>query len=174
MYINSSLKRKLRAYKIISAEITLIKTLTKRGYNMNKKLKNILEWIVGGAIVIAIAYGTPIALTKILNTEYPIASITSSSMWPALKKGDIVFIKGVDKSELEAGDIIVYRNEKGFTIHRITELNEETLKTRGDANSISDKPIRYEEVVGRAVEWNGKPFRIPKLGKISIWKSDSR
>ena len=141
---------------------------------MNKKTKNILEWIVGAAIVVAIAYGTPIALTKILKTNYPIASITSSSMWPALKKGDIVFIKGADKSELEVGAVIVYRNKKGFTIHRITELNEETLKTKGDANNVSDRPIKYEEVVGRAVEWNGAPFRIPYLGKISIWRSDVR
>ena len=139
---------------------------------MNKKIKNILEWIVCAVIVVAVAYGTPVALSKILKTEYPVASITSSSMWPALKKGDIVFIKGADKSELEVDDIIVYRNKKGFTIHRITELNKETLKTKGDANNVSDRPIRYEEVVGRTVEWNGKPFRIPKLGEITILMSD--
>jgi len=138
---------------------------------MNKKTKNIIEWIIGAIMVVAIAYGTPMALSKILDTEYPIASITSSSMWPALKKGDIVFIKNVDKSELEIGDIVIYRNEKGFTIHRITELNEETLRTKGDANNVSDRPIKYEEVVGKAVEWNNKPFRIPYFGKISIWRS---
>ena len=138
---------------------------------MNKKTKNILEWIVCAVIVVAIAYGTPMVLSKILKTEYPVASITSSSMWPALKKGDIVFIKNVDKSELKVGDVVVYKNERGFTIHRVTELNEKTLKTKGDANNVSDKPVKYEEVVGRTVEWNGKPFRIPKLGKITILMS---
>jgi len=138
---------------------------------MNKKTKNILEWIVCAVIVVAIAYGTPMVLSKILKTEYPVASITSSSMWPALKKGDIVFIKNVDKSELKVGDVVVYKNERGFTIHRVTELNEKTLKTKGDANNVSDRPVKYEEVVGRTVEWNGKPFRIPKLGKITILMS---
>ena len=139
---------------------------------MNKKTKSIIEWVIGAMIVIAIAYGTPVALSKILGTEYPVASITSSSMWPALKKGDIVFIKNVEKSELEVGDVIVYRNEKGFTVHRITELNDKTLRTKGDANNISDRPIKYDKVVGRVVEWNGKPFRIPYFGKISMLISE--
>ena len=135
---------------------------------MNKRLKNIIEWVVYFIIIILIAYGTPIVLTKVLNTEYPIASITSSSMWPAMKKNDIVLIKGIEKKEdIQVGDIIVYRNPKGFTIHRVVELKEETLITRGDANNVNDKPIKYKEVVGKAVEWSGKPFRIPHLGKIS-------
>ena len=138
---------------------------------MTKKLKNIIEWIICGAVIIAIAYGTPMALSKVLKTEYPVASITSSSMWPTLKKGDIVFIKGAGKSELETGDIVVYKNKKGFTIHRVMELNEKTLKTKGDANNVSDRLVKYEEVIGKTVEWNGKPFRIPKLGKITIWMS---
>ena len=136
---------------------------------MNKKLKNILEWIVCAAAVVAIAYGTPIVLTKLLKTEYPVASITSSSMWPALKKGDLVLMEGVEKSELKIGDIVVYKNEKGFTIHRIIELNEKTLKTKGDANNISDLPVKYENIVGKSVSLFGKPFRIPKLGNVTIW-----
>ena len=141
---------------------------------MNKKTRSIVETLIYIIIVIALAVGTPKALCYILNTEYPVASITSGSMWPALKKSDIVFIKGADKSELEIGDIIVYKNEKGFTIHRITELNKETLKTKGDANNISDKLIKYEDVVGKTVNLSGKPLRIPKLGNVTTWASELR
>ena len=136
---------------------------------MNKKTKSIIETLVYIIIVMTLAIGTPKALCYILKTEYPVASITSGSMWPALKKGDLVLIKGVDKQELEVGNIIVYKNKKGFTIHRITELNEETLKTRGDANNVSDSPVKYEEVVGRTVNVFEKPLRIPKLGSVTIW-----
>ena len=117
----------------------------------------------------ALAIGTPKALCYILDTEYPVASITSGSMWPALKKGDIVLMEGIEKSELKTGDIVVYKNEKGFTIHRIVELNEKTLKTKGDANNISDAPVKYEDVIGRTVSIFEKPFRIPKLGNVTIW-----
>ncbi len=141
---------------------------------MNKKTKSVIEILIYLIIMAALAVGTPKALCYILNTEHPVASITSGSMWPALKKGDIILIKGVDKSELEIGDIIVYENERGFTIHRIVELDEKTLKTKGDANNISDSPVEYEKIVGRTVNLFKKPFRIPKLGNVTIWAEGLR
>jgi len=138
---------------------------------MSKKTKSIIETLAYIIIMATLAIGTPKALCYILKTEYPVASITSGSMWPALKKGDIVLIKGIDKQELEIGDIIVYENEKGFTIHRIIELDKKTLRTKGDANNVSDSPIRYEKVVGRTINLFEKPFRIPKLGNVTIWAS---
>lgn len=147
---------------------------------MNKKTKSIIENLIYLIIIIALAFGTPKALCYVLNTEYPVASITSGSMWPALKKGDIVFIKGVDKSEFAVDDIIVYKNSlnskqvEDFTIHRIVKLNKKTLKTKGDANNVSDSPIKYEEVVGKTVNFSNKPLRIPKLGSLTIWASGLR
>jgi len=146
---------------------------------MNEKykkiIKTILEWLIYAVIFIVIVWGTPKVLVKILKSEYPIASITSSSMWPALKQGDIVFIKGLaDKRDIQIGDIVVYVNDpeksngrEGFTIHRVTELKEETLVTKGDANNISDPPIKYDQLIGKMITINNKPFRIPYLGKLS-------
>src|SRR3989338_11319760 len=110
---------------------------------MNKKIiKSIIERIVYLIIFIAIVYGTPKLLVIILQTDYPIASITSSSMWPALKEGDIIFIKGGSvKTEVRVGDIVVYRNGRGFTIHRVIEMSENTLTTKGDANNVDDPPV---------------------------------
>ena len=97
------------------------------------------------------------------------ASITSCSMWPALKQGDLILIKGVSsKEEIQIGDIIVYRNPKGFTIHRVIKLNENTFITKGDANNMEDAPVKYEEVIGKTVTLNNKPFRIPFIGKIGL------
>ncbi|MCK4919369.1 MAG: hypothetical protein KAS01_03195, partial [Candidatus Pacebacteria bacterium] len=56
-----------------------------------------------------------------------------------------------------------------FTIHRIIELNKSTVKTKGDANNISDFPVKYESIVGKTVNIKDKPFRIPYLGKITSW-----
>lgn len=137
---------------------------------MKKKkiIKGLLEWFIYIIIFIAIVYGTPKILVKTLHTIYPIASITSSSMWPVLKQGDIVFIKGVGaKTEVKIGDIVVYKNERGFTIHRVIQMDENTLTTKGDANNVEDAPIAYSELIGKTVNLKGKLIRIPYLGKLS-------
>lgn len=136
---------------------------------MKKIIKDIIGWILYVAVLIGLIYGIPKALTFALKTTYPMASITSGSMWPVLKKGDLIFIKGVEgKDNIKVGDIIVYRNPKGFTIHRVIEMKEETLVTKGDANNVSDNPISYDEIIGKTFNINNKPFRVPLLGNVSI------
>jgi signal peptidase len=132
-------------------------------------IKSIIEWTVYALLFAVIVWGTPRALAVVLHSDYPIAAITSGSMWPDLKQGDIVFIKGIsDKSEVALGEIVVYENEKGFTIHRVVKLNDETLVTKGDANNMEDQPIAYGQLIGEAVEWRDKVIRIPYLGRLSI------
>lgn len=136
---------------------------------MNHLSKSVLGWIIYFAVLALLIYGIPRVMSYVLSTPYPMASITSGSMWPALKTGDLVLIKGVkSKEEIKNGDIIVYRNERGFTIHRVIKMNEETVITKGDANNISDMPVKYGEIVGKTVSFDSKPFRIPYLGKISF------
>ena len=135
---------------------------------MKKFLKILKEIVIYVLIVVILIYAIPKILSYSLKVEHPMAAITSSSMWPALKQGDLVLIKGVDKEELGIGDVVVYSNEKGFTIHRIVKLNEKTLITKGDANNVNDNPIKYEQVVGRIVEFRDKPLRIPYVGLISV------
>lgn len=122
------------------------------------------------AFLVAIVVGTPKVLSNVLETQYPMAAITSGSMWPALKTKDLIFIKGTAREELAVGDIIVYQNRTNntFTIHRIVKMGETKLTTKGDANFTEDAPVAYEDVVGEALTWNGKPVRIPFLGTITI------
>lgn len=142
---------------------------------MNKTLKSVIGWILYIAILSGLIYGIPKGLSYILRTEHPMASITSGSMWPSLKKGDLILIKGVSsKEEIQIGDIIVYRNPKGFTIHRVIKMNEDTLATKGDANNVEDAPIGYGEVIGKPLTINNKPFRIPFLGKIGLLINKSK
>ena len=135
----------------------------------NKFWKNLGIWVLYIAVLICLIYAVPKALAYILKTEYPMAAITSSSMWPSLKKGDLVLIKGIqDKKEIKIGDIIVYENPRGFTIHRVIKTGENTLITKGDANNSSDSAIRYEDVIGRTLTFNEKTMKIPLLGNLSI------
>ena len=138
---------------------------------MNKFLKILKELAIYVIIIVVLILVIPKGLAYVLGTEYPMASITSSSMWPALKEGDLVLIKAVEKEELEIGDVIVYQNVKGFTVHRIVKLNEDTLVTKGDANNVNDSPIEYGQIIGKLVELRNKPLRIPYLGLISVYTS---
>ena len=141
---------------------------------MNKFLKFILNVLIYAAIVGAIVWGLPVYLTKKLGTDYPIAAITSGSMWPVLRTGDLVLIKAVKKEDIKVGDIIVWKNSNGFTIHRVTKLNPNTLVTKGDGNFTEDEPVKYSDVIGKTVYRGGKPFRIPYMGYVSVWSAKIR
>ncbi|MDD5110266.1 MAG: signal peptidase I [Patescibacteria group bacterium] len=149
---------------------TVVPKISKRKwwYRPLRVLRGLVIYVV---IVAVLIWGMPIALSKALHTNTPMAAITSGSMWPVLKVGDLIFVQGVKPDELKVGDIVVYENERGYTIHRIIEIDpaKGMLTTQGDANNVSDKPIKITDVVGRALTWgSGKPVRIPRLGFISI------
>jgi len=131
-------------------------------------LRIIIEWVIYLAILVGLVWGTPKILAKVLNTQYPIATVTSGSMWPALKQGDLIFVKGVlGKNDIKVGDIVIYKNERGFTIHRLVRMNENTFVTKGDANNVEDAAAGYDKLVGKTLMLGKNPLRIPYLGKIS-------
>lgn len=137
---------------------------------MKKIIKEILGWIVYIAILAGLVFGIPKGLAYLLKTNVPMAAITSGSMWPSLKRGDLILIKGVEgKNDIKIGDIVVFKNPKGFTIHRVVEMKDTTLVTKGDANNVNDNPVSYDELIGKTVNIGGKPFRIPMLGMVSVF-----
>ena len=66
---------------------------------MNKTLKKSISWIMYIAILVGLIFGIPKGLAYVLDTEHPMASITSGSMWPSLKRGDLILIKGIHNKE---------------------------------------------------------------------------
>ena len=119
------------------------------------------------AVVALAIYYTPRVLSKQLKTDYPLATITSGSMWPALKTNDLILMRGMSGREAEIGQIIIYKNSKGFTIHRLIRKENGKLITKGDANSVEDPAIKPEDVIGRIVYIGKHPFRIPYLGAVA-------
>lgn len=135
---------------------------------MPRLLSIALNLAIYVAIVAVIVKGVPYVLQKKLGTEQPMATITSGSMWPALKTWDVVFIEKVPREAIQKGDIVVWRHDGGYTIHRVVSLGVKTLATKGDANFAEDAPISYDDVIGRAlVRKSGSPIRIPYLGIVT-------
>ena len=143
-----------------------------------KKKRRILRAVVNVVIYIliiaSITVGIPKFLSWYLDTPYPMATITSGSMWPALKEGDLVFIKGIrDRAQIQIGDIIVYRNRENhtFTIHRVVALGSDEITTQGDANFTKDAPVKYDDVVGETFTVYGKNVRLPSVGFVTMYAS---
>src|SRR3989344_5567846 len=112
---------------------------------MKRALKIIFEIAVYAVIVFGIVWGLPKALSRYLKTPYPMATVTSNSMWPILHTGDLIFIKGASKENVEKGDIVVWKNYN------------------------DDPPVAYSNLVGKMVErGEGKALRFPYLGYIAI------
>jgi len=144
---------------------------------MNKRIKSAIGWILYLALLIGLVLGVPRGLVYVLKTDYPMASITSGSMWPALKQGDLVLVKGIEsKDEIGINDIVIYKNSPsagsgqatGFTIHRVIELKETTLITKGDANNVNDAPVGYEEVIGKVLTFGDRLAKIPMVGGLGL------
>jgi len=81
-----------------------------------------------------------------------------------LSKGDIIFV--VSAKDIEVGDIIVFQaNQRHPVIHRIIEINENTVTTKGDHNSgllPTEKDIDRSQIMGKAV------FKIPFVGWVKL------
>lgn len=80
---------------------------------------------------------------------YTYFNVGSGSMHPVIESDDIVIVKMNDVYKLN--DIITYRFQNNFVTHRVVEVRDNVLITRGDANYIKDVPINSNDVVGKVV-----------------------
>ena len=83
--------------------------------------------------------------------------VLSGSMKPTYKVGSVIYYKKVSQKELKVGDVITFNaNNNKMVSHRIANIDNGFIETKGDANKVSDvNKIRYENVRG-------------KVGKLSI------
>ncbi|MEN8234331.1 MAG: signal peptidase I, partial [Actinomycetota bacterium] len=123
------------------------------------------------ALVTLLVFGTlaVIAVLPMVAPGYTSASITSGSMQPKLRSGDVVIAVDTDKF-VEAGTIIVFQDpDRGDLVtHRIVEMNENgTYTTKGDANGVNDaRPIPQQNVQGV-----GK-WVVPFVGLPRVWMAN--
>ncbi|MDP4224240.1 MAG: signal peptidase I [Bacteroidota bacterium] len=87
------------------------------------------------------------------------------SMYPSIKPGSIVFIESfTDDSQPVPGEIIAWKKESGFVVHRLFRIEEIDNKkyfiTRGDSIPAEDDPVPFERIAGKVVKVEkpeGKP-----------------
>ncbi len=123
-----------------------------------------LSAFVAGAVLF-----TPQALGWALNTDYPVAAVSSSSMSPGLEEGELVFIDGVGSLEdLRVGDIVAFTHEQGVAVRRISGFSGGSVIARADASPDAELVIPFENITGRVLTLAGSQVKLPLLGSISL------
>ena len=75
-------------------------------------------------------------------------TVVSSSMEPVLKIGDKVTATPVKIDELRAGQVVVYRRDSRYIVHRIVKIEGFIAVTAGDNVRKFDPPISVFDIVG--------------------------
>ena len=92
--------------------------------------------------------------------------IASNSMYPKIHRGDIVLIKNIKPEDLKEGDVIRYRLENYYVVHRIKEIDKDNngkyvFVTKGDNNNDVDllpvKESQFEGIIVGRIKYVGYP-----------------
>ena len=86
--------------------------------------------------------------------------VTSGSMYPTIPTGSLCFINTrYPYEDLTVGDIIVFKEPKQKVIHRIIEITETEIHTKGDANHhVDGLPTTRRNYYGKYL------YSLPKIG----------
>ena len=114
-------------------------------------------------MVVLLALAAVLIVPVILG--YTELAVLTGSMQPTIPVGSLIYVKEVEPSTLQVGDVITYQLEGDTMVtHRVVEVNpdEGYLVTQGDANQDPDGQITFARIVGKM------DFHLPYLGYISM------
>lgn len=102
--------------------------------------------------------------------------VQGSSMLPWVRPGDIAILRKVSPEEVRCGDIVLFRREERFFVHRNVEWftwgGRNFFVTKGDANLHADGVIALPEILGRVERiYRGRrriEFRSPKKRALGV------
>lgn len=135
---------------------------------MNRKIKKI--WNGFTTVIVAVVVILAILMVGARVVGLRVFTVLSGSMEPTYHVGALIYVKSVDYTELEAGDVITFMlDENTVATHRITEVVPDEddpdvlrFRTKGDANDSEDASlVHYKNVIGTPV------FTIPCLGYVA-------
>lgn len=125
------------------------------------------------AIALILAFGTLQTTGTVMDTDKPVVTVVSCSMYPHYGVGDIILVQGQDFENIEKGDIAVYesgsQDQSIPVIHRVVTIHQDYLETQGDNNNGQlefEKRVEPGQIHGTAV------VSVPKLGMVKLLTMD--
>ncbi len=85
-------------------------------------------------------------------------SVTGGSMSPSLKNGDCVAVRREDA--YLPGDIVVFRQNGGLTVHRLLWQAGGRAVCKGDSNLFREE-VSAEDILGKVIEIRSGDVRFP-------------
>lgn len=76
------------------------------------------------------------------------------SMRPTLNEGDTLTLEPVATADVSMGDVVLFRHEGRYCLHRVVNIVGECCTMQGD-NCYTTEECRRSDVLGRLVEVNG-------------------
>jgi signal peptidase len=91
--------------------------------------------------------------------------VSGSSMLPAIRPGDVLTIHRFAHGGASAGDVVLFRREGRFFVHRILRREGAGFIARGDAARSCDPWVADSDLLGRvvSVERGGRQVE-PRVG----------
>lgn len=77
--------------------------------------------------------------------------VTSESMRPLLRVGDVVVVQPIDPRTLQPGEVVVVRRGGEWITHRLVTVDEHGWHTHGDNTRYVDETAREDQLVGRVI-----------------------
>ena len=100
---------------------------------------NLYTWnaqsLMGNALPMPFGYGAAVVLT--------------GSMEPTIGTSDLIIV--AERPVYAVDDIVVYQSGKMLVVHRILEIADGIVTTKGDANNAPDAPVELSAVKGKVV-----------------------
>lgn len=123
------------------------------------------------AIALILAFGTLQFTGTALQTDRPVVTVVSCSMYPQFNVGDILVVQGTEFENIEEGDVIVYSTPEMDipVVHRVVEKHQGFLETQGDNNPRQlefEKHVEPEQIHGKVL------FSIPRIGGLKLLAMD--
>lgn len=116
--------------------------------------------ILGDVVIVILVCFLTLAVYSFVNVKllhkdyanlfgYTYFDIVTGSMVDAIQIDDYVFVKLT--KDVKENDIISFQNDGVIVTHRIIEMDEDKIITKGDANNVVDKTITKDNVIGKVV-----------------------
>ena len=78
-------------------------------------------------------------------------TVTSDSMRPLLRAGDVVVVQPIEPRALQPGDVVVAQRNGEWITHRLVAIDERGWHTHGDNTRYADEAAGADEIVGRVI-----------------------
>ncbi|MFB6100575.1 MAG: signal peptidase I [Candidatus Nanohalobium sp.] len=153
----------------------------------------LFEWFYFLSLALILAFGTIKTTGTVLQTDKPVVSVVSCSMYPEYQKGDILVVDGMDYSEIEEGDVVIYRvpdridftlNGESYTLEKNSPMYntsvetsvgtvqlleaEANLKTGNDRALLSIEGEKVTVTDGGSVSVNGARLKVERISAMPI------